>query len=350
MVRRRFAARGWYGLRVVILRGRLLWPSSVGVGVGLVAVACSAFSADTEEPVRGLDAGTAADGAEAGPTDAGTVGPSCVGLAVSCGGDGGQSCCASKVIIGGTFNRSNEVSAPATVSDFRLDVYEVTVGRFRAFVKAGQGNQTRPPAVGDGAHPKIPSSGWDASYNASLATSTSDLEAGVNCSRRTWTDAPSANETLPINCVTWFEASAFCAWDGGRLPTEAEFNYAAAGGALQREYPWGTGIDDSKALVCANVGTCFDFLPVGTKSPPGDGRWGQADLAGGVSEWLLDRYAAVYSSPCVDCAQLTGGTERVIRGGSRGNGAATLRSSSRSQGVPTVRYASTGVRCARRAE
>jgi len=340
---------------VFIIRGRLLSLSIVGVVAGLVPVACSAFSAETNEPEGGLDAGTAADGAEAGPTEAGpaeagAAAPSCVGLAVSCGGNGGQSCCASTVIIGGTFNRSNEVSAPASVSDFRLDVYEVTVGRFRAFVKAGQGNQARPPAVGEGAHPKIPSSGWDASYNASLATSTSVLEEGLNCTRGTWTDTPSANETLPINCVTWFEASAFCAWDGGRLPTEAEWNYAAAGGALQREYPWGTGIDDSKALVCADAGTCFDFLPVGTKSPPGDGRWGQADLAGGVDEWLLDRYAAVYSSPCVDCAQLADAPDRVIRGGGRASGASTLRSSSRSRGAPTLRYANTGVRCARGAE
>ena len=312
--------------------------------------ACGAFSAETTEPEARPDAGEADGGAEAGPAEAGPVeAASCIGLAVTCGSNGGQSCCASATVIGGDFNRSNDATAPATVNDFRLDVYEVTVGRFRAFLKAGQGTQKQPPAVGDGAHPQIPSSGWDASYNVSLAPSTLAIEAGLNCVVHTWTDAPSANETLPINCVTWFEAAAFCAWDGGRLPTEAEWNYAAAGGPLQREYPWGAGIDDSRALTCGDAGTCFDFGPVGSKSPPGDGKWGQADLAGNVDEWLLDRHVVPYATPCVDCAQLAGASGRVIRGGSRASLPSTMRTSSRSLGNPALRYGATGIRCARSA-
>src|SRR6185503_5212427 len=100
-----------------------------------------------------------------------------------------------------------------------------------------------------------------------------------------------------MNCVSWFEAFAFCAWDGGRLPTETEWNYAAAGGNEQRVYPWGANIDLTKASYdCAGDGSgtgtpnCMfsDMLPVGSRSPQGDGKWGQADLAGNVWEWTLD--------------------------------------------------------------
>ncbi len=107
----------------------------------------------------------------------------------------------------------------------------------------------------------------------------------------TWTSSPSGNENLPINCVSWFEGLAFCIWDGGFLPSETEWEYAAAGGSEQRTYPWGTTAPD-----CAHAnfvldgascsGTSTHSNPVGSL-PVGDGVWEHSDLAGNVREWCL---------------------------------------------------------------
>src|SRR6201999_4137350 len=52
----------------------------------------------------------------------------------------------------------------------------------------------------------------------------------------TWTGG---DDSRPMNCVTWFESYAFCIWDGGFLPSEAEWEYASSGGKDYRLYPWG---------------------------------------------------------------------------------------------------------------
>jgi sulfatase modifying factor 1 len=283
--------------------------------------------------------------------------PSCVALA-ACGAD---SCCASPLVPGGPFDRSydgipdggyDDPSFAATLSDFRLDRYEVTVGRFRRFVEAGQGTQASPPPQNAGGRINLAGSGWDTSYDSHLVADTPALISALKCdpTYQTWSDAPGAGEELPINCVTWFEAMAFCAWDRGFLPTEAQWNYAAAGGAEQRAYPWSQppsslALDDTYAVFMVNAAA-----PVGSKSPKGDGRWGQADLAGNVFEWTLDWYYTPYRAvPCTDCAELampsTDG--RVNRGGSFNFAPATLRSGFRVNFPPSNRYAFFGVRCAR---
>jgi sulfatase modifying factor 1 len=137
-----------------------------------------------------------------------------------------------------TMHRNKD--APAMVSDFRLDTYEVTVGRFRAFVNAGMGTSGTAPAADAGAHAQIAGSGWDPTWNDQLESSTPELVAAVKCFTlcQTWTDAALDNESLPMTCITWYEAMVFCLWDGGYVPTEAEWDYAAAGGSEQRVYPW----------------------------------------------------------------------------------------------------------------
>ncbi len=307
--------------------------------------------------------GTIASGGSSGSGDANGKGgtwdgtpPSCVGLTATCGPAGTDDCCKSLPVPGGTFDRSydgvqfKDPNFPATVDDFYLDKYEITVGRFRVFVNAGMGTQASPPAAGTGAHPRIAGSGWDSTWNTNLAADTASLEANLKCGMETWTDTAGSNESVPVSCLDWYTAFAFCAWDGGRVPTEAEWNYAASGGSEQRYYPWSspatsTSIDDSYAVY--NCGGSCTPLNVGSKSPKGDGKWGQSDLAGNVLEWTLDWYASWYSMPCLNCADLTAASYRVIRGGNLYNIALGLRSGYRFYYFPEMRSGAFGARCAR---
>lgn len=316
--------------------------------------------------------GSPVDGSpmDGSPVDVSPEFTSCMGLATTCGAGMNESCCRAEAVPGGTFYRSYDgttaypdMGSPATVSPFVLDVYEVTVGRFRAFVNAGYGTQGHSPAAGSGAHPRLSGSGWDAAWNTNLAATTADLVSAVKCNAtyQTWTDGAGASDTKAMNCVTWYEAMAFCIWDGGYLPTEAEWNYAASGGGDQRAYPWSVNPASSTTIDCtyANYfvnnsmeahcvdGTIGGVNRVGGESPNGDGRWKQADLAGNVWEWTLDRYTGGYPNPCSDCANVTTGNTRVLRGGSFGIDASGLRTSYRNLGTPVVRAYSFGIRCAR---
>ena len=307
---------------------------------------------------------------------------SCAGLPRTCGVTGNDSCCYSPEVPGGTYYRSygsdgdGDKNSPATVSTFHLDKYEVTVGRFRAFVATSQGTLGNPPAGGSGGHPNIPESGWQASWTMELPLDTAALLTQLKCGLQdgqptsyTWTDTPGPNENRPINCVSWAEAMAFCAWDGGFLPTEAEWNYAAAGGPQQRPYPWSSSVpgplilDNSYASYAVRDGStgavqCLgdnmpacdlaDLLEVGHK-PRGDGRWGQSDLAGNIAEWTLDTQAD-YVNSCTDCTNLTYGDMVINRGGDFFSlGSTELRTGHRGFGSRGAVEVFFGVRCARAA-
>lgn len=195
--------------------------------------------------------------------------------------------------------------------------------------------------------------GWGRSDDTSIAPTNTNLACGSPYD--TWTDSPGSQENLPINCVTWQEAYAFCIWDGGLLPSESEWEYAAYGGSQQREYPWGTadpGTDNQYAIYGeyypSGSGSCTDvacIAPVGTATL-GAGLWGQLDMAGEVFEWNLDWYA-YYVDPCTDCASLTATSSGwVIRGGVF-SGSAAYFLPSRSGSAPYLRSNAFGVRCSR---
>ncbi|MGH7297911.1 MAG: formylglycine-generating enzyme family protein, partial [Polyangiaceae bacterium] len=175
-------------------------------------------------------------------------------------GASSDSCCTSLEVPGGMYYRTytNSGSAPtgeadsASVTGFQLDKYLVTVGRFRQFVSAWANGAGYTPPSGAGKHTHLngglglvnvgapPDAGtvYETGWIATNEIVPTD-ENLTSCTPSTWTTSAGSNENKPINCVTWEESYAFCIWDGGFLPSESEWEYAAAGGSEQREYPWG---------------------------------------------------------------------------------------------------------------
>ena len=270
----------------------------------------------------------------------------------------GESCCEKSAVSGGTFpmgrgsgsdaSTSGEVDEEpehdVTVESFTLDKYEVTVGRFRKFVEALPCSR---PAVDAGQHPKLPGSGWDKSWDAYLPKNLSAWGLSCDPQHQTWTDTPADNEQLPMSCVSWYQAFAFCAWDGGRLPTEAEWEYAAAGGSNNQLYPWGSNTPAPTYAVYLSS----KVEPVGSK-PTGKGPYGSADLAGSMWEWVLDWYSPTWYSNQPDAGQMVAnvndGTNRVVRGGSWVQGVDDLRAARRGDlGDPTGHSNEHGFRCVR---
>jgi formylglycine-generating enzyme required for sulfatase activity len=305
----------------------------------------------------GSTAGDAAPTTDAGSGEGGAASPSCAGLPANCGPSQNESCCASSLVPAGTFQRDNGVSGsyPASVSAFRLDRFEITVGRFRKFYAQYPSDQPSGPA---GINANVSSDpGWNPIWNGSgyLPGSASALDSNVKCTQPSWQNWTVGDDTLPMNCIDWYEAYAFCIWDGGRLPTELEWNYAAAGGSDQRPYPWSTSptdqtIDPSYAVYAPAAAV---YARVGSTSPKGDGRWGQADLAGNVMEWTED-WRAGYPATCTDCADLAWNVAnqlyayRQVRGGSAGDDSSYQLTSTRWYwNVPSFRTDVIGARCAR---
>lgn len=278
------------------------------------------------------------------------VPPSCVPGDKSCNG---ESCCTNTLVPGGSFRLGGDTVIPssdATVSDFRLDKYEVTVARFRQYLN-GYGGQ--PPPAGAGANPKAANTGWQLAWNSKVATSKAAFEPLLACdaTAATYTSSSGAGDVRPINCVTWFEAFAFCAWDGGRLPSEAEWEYAAAGGNQKRAYPWGasppTAQHASFGCLGDGVAGCSgnDIVPVGSK-PLGVSMWSQMDLGGNLYEFIMDS-PGDYPATCNDCVNHSSQTTRGWRGGDFATPDSYLATTKRASVDTSTRAAVGGFRCAR---
>jgi formylglycine-generating enzyme required for sulfatase activity len=314
--------------------------------------------------------------------------PSCApgGVGMTNCGASSESCCTSLEVPGGTFYRTYDPvnfndggwtlaadggptgeADPATVTGFRLDKYEVTVGRFRQFVNAWsggtglEGGAGYEPPAGSGKHAHLNGgkglansasagmyeTGWVTTDDGNISPTATHLACSL--SQSTWTASASSQDTMPINCVSWYEAYAFCIWDGGFLPSEAEWEYAAAGGSQQLEYPWGATDPGAAIQYAVYAGsTPSGIEPVGTATL-GAGAWGQLDLAGNLEEWALDSFANGYVDPCTDCASLTAtALGRLNRGGWFSSPESYLLPAYREGLPPAQRSISTGgMRCAR---
>lgn len=164
------------------------------------------------------------------------------------------------------------------------------------------------------------------------------LNGGV-CTR---SGSPAGGDDHPVVNISWDQAQAYCSWAGKRLPTEAEWEYAA-GGPDDRVWPWGNEFD--AALSAASAPST---QPVGSY-PDGVSPFGIFDMAGNVVEWVADVYVADFfanSSPLNPLATGTAG-QRVYRGGSYGNTDGSFYTTSRRY-IQSRSFADTdvGFRCA----
>ena len=307
-----------------------------------------------------------------GGTDAPVDAPRPTGTQRSCP-DAREVGCGLVEIAGGTFTMgvADPLSAVdgspeqprITVGPYALDAHEVTVARFRRFWAVAQGL----PMVRTVSYP-----GGAVPVREDLAEPYSTLSlTDRSCN---WTQAVGMREQHPINCIDWPTAQAFCVWDGGRLPTDAEWEFAARGrevGGLVagRTYPWG---NEDPLPTCDRArwnlyacdgddGTETRRVDSFTPSPDLDGAriW---NLSGNVYEWTADNfvpYSGAKSAGCWGAApagrvnpvcNVDPNGARSMRGGSWFfSTLGVMRSASRFGANPggMIPFPGIGMRCAR---
>jgi len=245
---------------------------------------------------------------------------------------------------------ASPVQPNVTVGNFAIDAYEVTVARFNAYwsVRAAEMATVRASPI----RYRGGMIAWQPAPNA---------EPLRQSSQSNWLPTSSTRDAHPMNGVDYWMAQEFCVWDGARLPTEAEWEYAARGSA-GRVYPWG---DTAPGASCdrAQWNNCAGTDGASTRrvgSFPTGAAGGVFDLAGNVWEWLADNYASYSSGGAADsCANRSGTINplgnnnaagiRVEHGGWWGDYVvgAPLRSATRLSNTPAARGSAIGFRCAR---
>ena len=198
-----------------------------------------------------------------------------------------------------------------TVEPFYVDRYEVTNRQFQRFVDAN------PPWRPDRIDPRLHNGDYLKHWNGGY---------------------PPGHADHPVVYVSWHAAMAYAAWAGKRLPTEAEWEYAARGGFKYAEYPWGNATPTPDL---ANYGASGvnGTKPVGSYSPNGFGLY---DMAGNVWEFTAEEWRDSYDSRQVS-------SRRAIRGGSWGGAPVNLRVAFRDSHPAEGAGPHVGFRCVRSA-
>ena len=218
------------------------------------------------------------------------------------------------LVPGGTFNmgagQSGDTSPihPVTLDSFFMDQFEVTNDRYGQCVAAGV---CAPPT-----------------------------RRSTETRSNYFTDPTFAQ--FPMVNVTWGQAETYCEWDGRRLATEAEWEYAASGGD-GRAFPWGDEFDPSLSAASQP-----DTVAVGS-FPGGASPFGIQDMAGNAVEWVLDWYAPDFyaNSPQASPIGPDEGTHKVLRGGGFGNTDPSLYLTTRRYNrFPQATDVDIGLRCA----
>ena len=152
---------------------------------------------------------------------------------------------------------------------------------------------------------------------------------------------PGDLEDYPIYNVEWGDASAFCGWQGKRLPTEAEWERAARGGLEDKTYPWGNDKPDRQR---ARYSTPEGPAPV--KRYPANA-FGLYDMAGSVAEWCQDWFSREYyaASPAENPQGPTAGFYKIVRGGAWSDGPNRITVFFRNWARPNQRTPNLGLRC-----